>query len=113
MAAEAVPFPWRRNGGTISTDLDVIWGMSDPLIVDGQIRGAFGQGLGAALIESFEYDEDGNFLSGTFAEYLVPTPVCLVNAVCDALGIDHIDLPLRPAKLADHLLGEETPPLKR
>ena len=28
MAAEAVPFPWRWNGGTISTDLDVIWGMS-------------------------------------------------------------------------------------
>jgi 2-furoyl-CoA dehydrogenase large subunit len=41
------------------------------------------------------------------------TPVCLANAVCDALGIDHIDLPLRAVKLADHLLGEETPPLKR
>ncbi len=28
MAAEGMPFPWRWNGGTISTDLDVIWGMS-------------------------------------------------------------------------------------
>ena len=28
MAAEGVPFPWRWNGGTISTELDVIWGMS-------------------------------------------------------------------------------------
>ncbi len=29
MAAEGMPFPWRGNGSTISTDLDVIWGMSD------------------------------------------------------------------------------------
>ena len=28
MAAEGMPFPRRWNGGTISTDLDVIWGMS-------------------------------------------------------------------------------------
>ena len=28
MAAEGMPFPWRGNGSTISTDLDVIWGMS-------------------------------------------------------------------------------------
>ena len=29
MAAEGIQFPWRGNGSTISTDLDVIWGMSD------------------------------------------------------------------------------------
>jgi hypothetical protein len=28
MAAEGIPFPWRWNGSTISTDLDVIWGKS-------------------------------------------------------------------------------------
>jgi hypothetical protein len=28
MAAEGMPFPWRANGGTISTNLDGIWGMS-------------------------------------------------------------------------------------
>ncbi len=28
MAAEGMPLPWRWNGGTISTVLDVIWGMS-------------------------------------------------------------------------------------
>ena len=27
-------------------------------------------------------------------------PVCLANAVADALGLEQIDLPLRPAKLA-------------
>ena len=76
---------------------------------------------------------DGAFLSGTFADYLVPTatempeplilhvetpspftplgakgvgegncmctPVCLANAVADALGVAEIDLPLTPSKL--------------
>ncbi len=28
MAAEGMQFPWRWNGGTISLNLDVIWGMS-------------------------------------------------------------------------------------
>jgi hypothetical protein len=28
MAAEGMPFPWRWDGGTISTNLDCIWGMS-------------------------------------------------------------------------------------
>jgi 2-furoyl-CoA dehydrogenase large subunit len=45
----------------------------NPLIADGQVRGAFVQGLAAALYEEFVYDEEGGFLSGTFADYLVPT----------------------------------------
>jgi hypothetical protein len=28
MAAEGMPFPWRWNAGAISTNLDVVWGMS-------------------------------------------------------------------------------------
>lgn len=45
----------------------------NPALADGQIRGAFAQGLGAALLEEFRYGEDGSFLSGTFADYLLPT----------------------------------------
>ena len=45
----------------------------NPTIAEGQVRGAFAQGLGAALYEEFLYDEHGAFLSGTFADYLVPT----------------------------------------
>jgi 2-furoyl-CoA dehydrogenase large subunit len=45
----------------------------NPMIADGQIRGAFAQGIAAALYEEFSYDEEGAFLSGTFADYLVPT----------------------------------------
>ncbi|WP_137390141.1 xanthine dehydrogenase family protein molybdopterin-binding subunit [Rhodoligotrophos defluvii] len=45
----------------------------NPLIVEGQIRGGFLHGLGAALMEELRYDEEGQFLSGTFADYTCPT----------------------------------------
>jgi len=45
----------------------------NPLIAEGQIKGAFVQGLATALYEEFVYDESGGFRSGTFADYLVPT----------------------------------------
>jgi 2-furoyl-CoA dehydrogenase large subunit len=45
----------------------------NPMIANGQMRGAFVQGIAAALYEEFVYDEAGQFLTGTFADYLVPT----------------------------------------
>ncbi|MCE4226906.1 molybdopterin-dependent oxidoreductase [Methylobacterium sp. C25] len=105
-----------------------------PGMVEGQVRGGFAQALGAAVYEELSYGQDGAFLSGTLADYLLPTatevpeltvlhvespspftplgakgvgegncmstPVCLANAVADALGIEAIDLPLTPAKIA-------------
>jgi 2-furoyl-CoA dehydrogenase large subunit len=47
----------------------------NPKIVEGQIHGGFVHGLGAALFEELAYDERGNFMSGTFADYLCPTAV--------------------------------------
>jgi 2-furoyl-CoA dehydrogenase large subunit len=44
-----------------------------PAMVAGQISGGFAQALGAALYEEYIYAPDGSFLSGTFADYLVPT----------------------------------------
>ena len=38
------------------------------------------------------------------------TPVCIANAVCDALGIDHIDLPLTRDRISAILDPEEPPP---
>jgi 2-furoyl-CoA dehydrogenase large subunit len=52
----------------------------NPLIADGQVHGAFVQGVAAALYEEFVYDRGGNFLSGSFADYLVPT-VCEVPSL--------------------------------
>jgi 2-furoyl-CoA dehydrogenase large subunit len=37
------------------------------------MRGAFAQGIAAALYEEFVTNEEGAFLTGTFADYLVPT----------------------------------------
>ena len=45
----------------------------NPMIADGQMRGAFAQGIAAALYEEFVTNEEGAFLTGTFADYLVPT----------------------------------------
>jgi 2-furoyl-CoA dehydrogenase large subunit len=45
----------------------------NPLIVDGQMHGSFVQGIATALYEEFVYDDSGQFLTGTFADYLVPT----------------------------------------
>src|SRR5580700_4287186 len=52
----------------------------NPLIADGQVHGAFVQGVAAALYEEFVYDRSGNFLSGSLADYLVPT-VCEIPSL--------------------------------
>jgi carbon-monoxide dehydrogenase large subunit len=43
----------------------------NPLLVDEQIRGGVVLGVGEALFEACRYDEDGQFTSGTLADYLV------------------------------------------
>lgn len=47
----------------------------NPLIVRGQQHGGAVQGISQALWEHFVYDEDGNPVTGTLADYLVPTAV--------------------------------------
>jgi len=113
----------------------------NPALLDGQVLGGFAHGVGAALSEEFVYGEDGSFLSGTFADYLVPTaceipapvilhretsspvtplgakgvgegnsmstPVCLANAVADALGVADLVLPLTPSRVRALLHARE------
>src|SRR5262249_40459153 len=45
----------------------------NPLTLHGQVVGAIVQGLGGAFLEHFVYDEDGQLLTGSFADYLLPT----------------------------------------
>ena len=45
----------------------------NPTLVKGQIAGGFAQGLGGALMEEFTYNERGDPLAVTFADYLMPT----------------------------------------
>jgi 2-furoyl-CoA dehydrogenase large subunit len=113
----------------------------NPMIADGQIRGAFAQGVAVALYEEFAYNEEGAFLSGTFADYLVPTvseipeveilhyespspltplgakglaegncmstPVCIANAIADALGVADVPLPATPRRIHALLEAKE------
>ena len=60
----------------------------NPLIAEGQIRGAFVQGMATALYEEFIYDRNGVFQSGSFADYLVPT-ACEIPP----LGTLHMETP--------------------
>jgi 2-furoyl-CoA dehydrogenase large subunit len=105
----------------------------NPLLADGQVRGGFAHGAGAALFERVVYDEGGNLLTSTFMDYLCPTapdlppltighretpspftplgakglgegntmsvPAAIANAVADALEVEHVELPLTPARV--------------
>src|SRR6266478_4532000 len=60
----------------------------NPKIVEGQVHGGFAHGLGAALFEELAYDDQGNFLTGTFADYLCPTAVEVPR-----IQIGHVETP--------------------
>jgi carbon-monoxide dehydrogenase large subunit len=51
----------------------------NPAIVEGQIRGGVAQAIGAVLLEHSAYGEDGQFLAGTFMDYLMPTTTVVPN----------------------------------
>jgi carbon-monoxide dehydrogenase large subunit/6-hydroxypseudooxynicotine dehydrogenase subunit gamma len=69
----------------------------NPMLVRGQLVGGFAQGLGGALLEEFQYDDRGQALSVTFADYLLPTVADVPNvevlltedapSTCNPLGI--------------------------
>jgi len=73
----------------------------NPALADGQIQGAFAQGMGAALLEEFRYGGDGSFQSGTLADYLMPTACELVDPV-----IVHMQTPSPFTPLGAKGLGE-------
>jgi 2-furoyl-CoA dehydrogenase large subunit len=107
----------------------------NPALFNGQVCGGFAMAVGAALFERFVYSDDGDFLTGSFFEYALPTasdipapailhmetpspvtplgakgvaegnsmstPVCIANAVADALGVADLTLPLTPARVAE------------
>jgi len=55
----------------------------NPMIVQGQIHGGVAQGISQALYEEAVYDTEGNLVSGTMADYLVPSAVDLPDFVTD------------------------------
>ena len=45
----------------------------NPMIVDGQVHGGVAQGIGNAFYEQLHFDQDGQLLNATLADYLLPT----------------------------------------
>jgi len=105
----------------------------NPMLVEGQIHGGIAQGIGQAMIEGVEYNEDGQLLTATLTDYampiatelpsfetgstVTPSPVnplgvkgigeagtigstpAVANAIIDAMGVEHIDMPYTSEKL--------------
>ena len=57
----------------------------NPSIVEGLVQGATAHGIGAALYEEFDYDEQGNLKATTFVDYLKPTAVEIPDVRMDHL----------------------------
>ena len=66
----------------------------NPMMIDGQIVGAAAQGIGGALLEEFVYDEAGQPLAASFADYLMPT--CHEMPTVDVLLREDAPSPLNP-----------------
>jgi CO/xanthine dehydrogenase Mo-binding subunit len=45
----------------------------NPALVEGQMRGGATQGMGWALFEQLDHDDDGRLLTGSFLDYAIPT----------------------------------------
>ena len=57
----------------------------NPMIVAGQVHGGVAQGIGGALYEEVVYDDEGQLLNGTLADYLVPSAGEIPRLAVEAL----------------------------
>jgi 2-furoyl-CoA dehydrogenase large subunit len=57
----------------------------NPLIVEGQVHGATVHGIGAALLEEFVYDDEGQLLTSSFMDYLKPSAADVPTIETDRL----------------------------
>jgi carbon-monoxide dehydrogenase large subunit len=73
----------------------------NPMIVEGQIHGGVAQGVGGGLLEEMVYDEQGQLLTGTFMDYLVPTAMEL-----PAIETVHLEYPSPRNPLGIKGIGE-------
>ncbi len=62
--------------------------MINPRVVEGQVHGGIAQGIGGAAYEELVYNSDGQLLSSTFMDYLVPTAMEI-----PFLEVDHLSTP--------------------
>jgi carbon-monoxide dehydrogenase large subunit len=66
-----------------SPRLDRMWAVDDagniinPMLAEGQRHGGLAQGIGQAMWEKVVYDDDGNLVTASFIDYLIPTAASL------------------------------------
>ena len=63
--------------------VDDVGKVVNPMIVEGQVHGGLAQGIAQALFEEAIYDADGNLVTGSMVDYLVPAPPDLPSFVTD------------------------------
>ena len=68
------------------TAADDFGNVINPMIVEGQVQGGVGQGIGQALLENCSYDADGQLLSASYMDYAMPRaadlPMITVDHSC-------------------------------
>ena len=83
-------FPYGMHLAVVEIDpdsgsprLEQMWAVDDagniinPMLADGQRHGGLAQGIGQAMWEEVLYDEDGNLVTSSFVDYLIPSAVTL------------------------------------
>jgi aerobic carbon-monoxide dehydrogenase large subunit len=73
----------------------------NPLIVEGQIHGATAQGIAGTMYEEHVYTEDGQLVTGSFMDYLVPTA-----SEIPPFEVAHLAVPERGGELRPKGVGE-------
>jgi carbon-monoxide dehydrogenase large subunit len=101
--ASAEPFTWSNACHIATCEVDAETGqvtllryvvsedcgaIINPMVVDGQIAGGVAQGIGGVLFEQMAYDQDGNPLTTTFLDYLLPASGEMPSIECH-----HIETP--------------------
>jgi carbon-monoxide dehydrogenase large subunit len=90
-AVEILDYVIVEDGGTLV----------NPMIVDGQVFGGTAQGVGTALYEEMPFNEQGQPLATTLADYLLPSATEV-----PAIRIDHMETPSPYTRFGQKGLGE-------
>jgi carbon-monoxide dehydrogenase large subunit len=75
--------------------------MLNPMVVEGQVHGGIAHGIGNGMLEVAQYDEDGQFLAGTYMDYLVPT-----SSDVPPIRVEHQEFPTALNPLGVKGVGE-------
>ncbi len=90
-SVEILDYAIAEDGGTLV----------NPMVVDGQIIGGTAQGIGTALYEEMPFDENGQPLASTLADYMLPGA-----PEVPSIRIDHIETPSPYTEFGQKGIGE-------